>query len=44
MILHLIPLKIKTTKKETYIFAGCNLVYVFPICEDNVLPILTMLT
>lgn len=44
MILHLIPLKMKTTKKETYIFAGCNLVYVFPICEDNVLPILTMLT
>lgn len=46
MILHLIRLKIKKKKKGkgTYIFAGCNLVYVFSICEDNVLSILPMLT
>lgn len=29
---------------DTYIFAGCNLIYVFSVCEDNVLPILSMLT
>lgn len=39
--------KLKKKKKKgkgTYIFAGCNLVYVFSICEDNVLSILPMLT
>lgn len=23
----------------TYIFAGCNLVYVLSVCEDDVLPV-----